>query len=72
MNSIKTPDITAVLNSIRRMSVEDLALVIEAANYELAQAIDEEQAMNDYDEMLARQYAYDLLHGRTNALEGIK
>ena len=40
MKKIEIPSITAVLNSIRRMPADELLLVIEAANFELAQAIE--------------------------------
>ena len=55
MKKIEIPSITAVLNSIRRMPADELLLVIEAANFELAQAIDDERAKRDYRDMLAEQ-----------------
>jgi hypothetical protein len=55
MKKMEIPNITAVLNSLRRMSADELLVVIEAANFELAQAIDDERAKQGYRDMLAEQ-----------------
>lgn len=64
--------VNQLIDSMAFLTSDSLDRIIAAAQVELYGRADEEQAKQDYDDLLARQYAYDRLHGRTNALEGIK
>ena len=61
-----------ILDTLASLTSESIDRIIAAAQVELYGRADEEQAQQDYDDLLGRRRAYDMLHGRTNALEGIK
>lgn len=57
MNKETRMNYRELLEMLQSMSADELALVIEAANYELAQLVDEEQDKQEHDDMLAAQGA---------------
>lgn len=71
-------NLDTIIALLRNMDSDSIDRVIVALEVELRARDDEEQDKQDYDDLLANQWAEtdrfwsDRLHGRTNALEGIK
>lgn len=82
MNKETEMKLDTIIALLRNLNSDSIDRVISELEVELRSRDDEEQDKQDYDDLLARQYEADqvddflrrgsMLHGRTNALEGIK
>lgn len=69
--SIENLRVNTIIDLLRNMDSDSLDRIIIALEVELRARDAEEQAKEDYLDLLSQQYRPDMLHGRTNALEGL-
>lgn len=69
--SIMDLRVNNIIDLLRNMDSDSIDRVISELEVELRSRDAEEQAKEDYLDLLSQQYRPDMLHGRTNALEGL-
>ena len=71
MNKGTEMKLDTIIALLRNLDSDSIDRVISELEVELRARDAEEQAKEDYLDLLSQQYRPDMLHGRTNALEGL-